>query len=268
MSKLAKQRLVVIVMFLALVVATSGFIVANQSVAWFARNHTVSGSGMSVKAEVTPNLVIAKSENEIRNMLLETADSPFSVSFADSSHSDMLAATRDGLVGESYLKYIDNPIVIDFQTGKIKEGAAADYETVPLDANSRFYVDYTVYLASARVEMTLSSLKLKITSPAAADLECHKAISIDCYIGDTTESGYLGTLSLAEALSDPDAGIEILESAPYTLPINSDGYIKVIMRAYFDGALINSETGNAYVNSASVEADNLSLGVSFVATEA
>ena len=53
-----------------------------------------------------------------------------------------------------------------------------------------------------------------------------------------------------------------------TVPLASNGYVKVIMRCYFDGALQNPTTGNAYVNSQTVKSDSLDIGVTFTALDA
>ena len=63
-------------------------------------------------------------------------------------------------------------------------------------------------------------------------------------------------------------GIELLPGGA-TVPLNTSGdYVKVIMRCYFDGALQNPETNEAYINSYTVGTDDIVISVSFSATEA
>jgi hypothetical protein len=74
--------------------------------------------------------------------------------------------------------------------------------------------------------------------------------------------GYRGTTSVAS-----DQSVDIFSGAGGTVPLNTDGYIKVIMRCYFDGALQDTTSGKAYVNSEQVKADGVVIGVNFVAVE-
>ena len=51
------------------------------------------------------------------------------------------------------------------------------------------------------------------------------------------------------------------------IPQNTDDCIKIIMRCYFDGDLADTQTGNAYVNSFTVTADGVNIGVKFLVEE-
>ena len=63
------------------------------------------------------------------------------------------------------------------------------------------------------------------------------------------------------------ASVELLPDGD-TVPLASDGSIKVIMRCYFDGALQDPNTGYAYVNSNTVKTDGIDISVSFTAIDA
>ena len=51
-----------------------------------------------------------------------------------------------------------------------------------------------------------------------------------------------------------------------TIPLNTtNNYIEVLMRFYFDGALMNGE--NAYINSNEINADTVEISITFTAEE-
>ena len=100
MSSLLKQKLMLIFILASLLVTFFGFLIANDSLAWFSENKKVTAEGLSVSAKVSPNLIIAKTEDEIGaegNIL-------FGIDFEGTSRSDMIAVTRDVSVAVTYLK--------------------------------------------------------------------------------------------------------------------------------------------------------------------
>ena len=97
------------------------------------------------------------------------------------------------------------------------------------------------------------------------------AIRIDFYVDEVSLDGYRGTTSLADALKTENnyiyEGIELFGPEDDEIPLNTEGYITVIMRCYFDGALLDDE-GNAYINSYTVLSDRVYIGVDFTVSEA
>ena len=266
MSSLLKQKLMLIFILASLLVTFFGFLIANDSLAWFSENKQVTAEGLSVSAKVSPNLIIAKTEDEIGaegNIL-------FGVDFKGTSRSDMIAVTRDEALGDPYLKYLKNHYAVDHVTGVVKDGYELEFEPVPSENNERYFIDYVVYIASAFDPLLVDSLTAKITIPEAvgAEYPYFNAASIDFYVGEVSAEGYRGTTAVA-AIADSEnstvsKNVVLVENG--TIPLNTEGHIKVIMRCYFDGALEQSE-GQAYVNSYTVKTQGVVIGVEFLATE-
>jgi len=67
-----------------------------------------------------------------------------------------------------------------------------------------------------------------------------------------------------EVLKNTEGPVTLLAGG--TVPLNTEGHIKVIMRCYFDGALEDG-AGTAYVNSNTVKTQGVVIGVEFFANE-
>ncbi len=266
MTQLAKQKLMIIFVSVALLFAFVGFFFANNSLAWFSENKEATAEGLSVNAKVSPNLIIGKSEEQIKQQNIL-----FSVDF-DTSRKDMIAVTHDDAIEGTYLKYLTNHYAVDTHTGNVKEGMELIFAPVPTKNNEAYFIDYTVYIASAFDPLDVSSLTAEIIIPDFVD-EKHpyfNAASIDFYVVEGNTNIYRGTTSVSDSIrGTAKAKIELMPGGG-TVPLNTaeNGYIKVIMRCYFDGALQDPDTGNAYVNSYTVLTDGVFIGVSFTATDA
>ena len=258
MTPLAKQSFRMVSVALTLVVVMVGFLVANNSLAWFSKNKSVDTNGLSVRTRVSPNLIIAKTEDALAQPGVNDL-----VDFKGTARSDMIAVTRDETVEGTYLKYLEDHFAVDHTTGNAKDGMSLAFAAVPTDENEQYFVDYTVYIASAYAPLPVTSLTATISIPEEVDdLHPHfNAVSIDLYVGEVGTAGYIGTMTVRDKT--------VLELMPDggTVPLNTEGHIKVIMRCYFDGALQDPETGYAYVNSLTVNADKVVIGVDFAATE-
>ena len=244
--------------------AIAGFLIANGSLAWFADNYEVSANGLSAKAQVSPNLVIVKSEEDFANGNLG-----FSVDMNSTDNANMIAITRDENPPYDYV-FPNNLHAIDSVTGNAKPGAELYFDTVPSDGDGTYFIDYTVYIASTEKPLAVDSLKAAVTIPESVDLlhNYFMAASVDFYVDSVSEENYRGTASVADAQSgDESTGVDIFATVSGTVPFYKDGSIKIIMRCYFDGALQDSE-GNAYINSYTVRTDGVVIGVTFTAEEA
>ena len=268
-SELKRHSVSLSLVSIALIIAISGMFVVSGSLGWYAHNDQVSADGMSVDAKSTPNLVIGKSPEELSGDALQ-----FEVSFESQDVKNMVAVTRDescaDTYADTYLKHLTNHYAVDGVTGYAKEGMALEFEPVPAQSDEVYFVDYTVYIAARFDSINLSSLTASISSPTEVDDDqpYFNAASIDFYVGTVSLQGYRGTTSVSDSLNGTGrASIELLPNGD-TIPLASDGYVKVIMRCYFDGALLNPTTGNAYVNSQTVKSDNLDIGVTFTALDA
>ena len=264
MTQLAKQKLMIIFVSVALIFAFVGFFFANNSLAWFSENKEATADGLSVNAKVSPNLIIGKSIAQIKQQNIL-----FSVDFNGTARDDMIAVTHDGEIADTYLKYLTNHYAVDTHTGNVKDGMTLEFAAVPATDNEAYFIDYTVYIASAFDPLEVSSLTAKIVIPESVDAKhpYFNAASIDFYVGEVSLDNYRGTTSVAGSLKGET--IELMPNGG-TVPLNTDenGYIKIIMRSYFDGALQNPDTKNAYVNSYTVLTDGVVIGVDFTATDA
>ena len=263
MSKVLKQTIKVALSLALLVVVFVGFALANYGFAWFAKNENVGAGGMSTSVKVSPNLIIAKDLEAITR-----GDLVFAVDFNGTRRNNMIAVTHDDSVENTYLKYLTNHYAVDNKTGNVKPGQTLEFAPVPEDDNEAYFIDYTVYIASAFEALTVESLKASIVMPDGVDIyhPYYYAASIDFYVNEVSTTGYRGTTSVAECLNG-GTGVDLFSNQGGEVPLNTNGAIKVIMRCYFDGALQDKTTGNAYVNSYTVKSDWVVLGVGFIATE-
>ena len=265
MSQIAKQKIILIALSIVLLFSFFGFLCTSHSLAWFAANRRVEANGVSVSAKVSPNLVIYKSADEIDD---EDKAFQFSVDFKDTSRKNMVAVTRDGSLDAPHLKYLVNTHAVGHESGLPKDpNVPLVYETVPATENDAYFIDYTVYIASAGVALNASSLTATIDPPEIPEDDeylFYNAASIDFYVGGE----YRGTASVANAATS----VELLPGGG-TIPLNTDGTLEVTMRCYFDGALESTDeaTGKkrAYINSYTVTPNtHVVFGVDFVATDA
>ena len=265
MTKLAKQSFALAFIAIALILAIVGFTFADHSLAWFASNDKVDAGGISFSTQISPNLVIGKSREEVLSGAVN-----FSVDFGNTSRPNMIAVTRDEKVPDTFLKYLTNHYAVDNATGNAKDGMALEFAPVLANDTEAYFIDYTVYIASAFYSLPVSSLSARISSPTAVDPDhpYFNAISIDFYLEEVSADGYRGTTSLAGCLIDASkASVEFFPDGT-TIPLNTEGQIKIIMRCYFDGALQNEKTNTAYVNSNEVKADDVLITVAFTAIDA
>ena len=259
MTQIMKQKLVMIFVSLALACAFFAFIIMNRSLAWFADNDRGDANGMSVSANVSPNLIIAKSADALLSENLS-----FKVDFEESAVSNMVAVTRDPDIEGTYLKFLKSPYAIDNRTGLAKGDAVLEFDPVPTTDNAQYFIDYTVYIASAYGELHVSSLEASIVIPDHVELAHFNAASVDIYVESVDADGYRGTTSVAGA---PQATVDLFGGNGGEVPLNTEGSITVIMRCYFDGALVDPDSGNAYINSYSVTSEGVVLGIAFTAIE-
>ena len=262
MTKVFKQTIKVAFSTIMLIVVFIGFLFANRSLAWFAQNKDVSANGLSASVQVSPNLIIGTSAESVTR-----GDLTFAVDFNGMAREKMIAVTRDETIPTTYLKYLANHHAVDNQTGNALPGMELEFEPVPTTDNAPYFIDYVVYIASAFDTLSVDSLTATIDMPISVDAEhpYFNAASIDFYVEEVSLTGYRGTTSVAECLAG-GAGVNLFPTGG-EVPLNTKGYITVIMRCYFDGAL-QAPDGKAYVNSYTVKSDDVVIGVEFIAVEA
>jgi hypothetical protein len=178
--------------------------------------------------------------------------------------------THDESVAGTFLKYLTNHYAVDNKTGNVKDGMALEFAPVPAENNEAYFIDYVVYIASAFDPLAVSSLTATIVIPETVDNDhpYFHAVSIDFYVGEVSADAYRGTTSVSDGINQTArASVELMPNGA-TIPLNTEGHVKVIMRCYFDGALQDPETGDAYVNSYKVKTDSVAIGVDFTAIDA
>lgn len=265
MTRLVRQKIMLIFISLTLIIAFAGFLIANRSLAWFAASREVEAKGFSVSAKVSPNLIIGRSVAELTQEKVL-----FSVDFKGTKRTDMIAVTHDNNAGNTNLKYLYNHYAVGHATGIANPGATLDFENVPETDNEQYFIDYVVYIASAFGALEASGLKATIVVPEAVDsLPSHfMAASVDFYVGSVTDENYRGTAAVADAVTNPERrSVELLADGGETIPLNTDGYLTVTMRCYFDGALTTPDGSKAYINSYEAKTDGVVIGVEFVAVD-
>ena len=265
MDEKAKSEIKVITTGIVLVFSIVALFAINGALAWFAHNDEVGANGMNVDVSTSANLVIGKTEASLTDPELQ-----FFVSFEGEEVSDMIAVTHDPLIPDTYLKHIVSPHAVDHLTGNVKDGMTLEFEAVPADGNGLYFVDYTVYIASAFKPLTVSSLVATIVPPDPIDKDhpYFNAASIDFYLDSVSKDNYCGTTSVSDSINGTSAaGVEILSDGE-DIPLAGDGSIKIVMRCYFDGALQYPDSNRAYINSITVKTDGVVFGVHFKATDA
>ncbi|MGI6716575.1 MAG: hypothetical protein ACOX3X_05185 [Eubacteriales bacterium] len=245
----------------------------SVSIAWFSMNREVNSNGLQINVEASPNLIIAKTEEAIRRVTQETGANAFAINYSDPlvARQNMAPATAavdannewvtaiaeegDNVTG---LKYVKNTNDIDFSSGIAKNGKELQFKPVPVDSNSKYYIDYDIYIASLGKELEASSLTAKIS--CESEIGSHQAATIVFYQGSVSSANMKGAISVA----NKESGIVYFD-LNNGIPLNTDDPIHIIARCYFDGALLNEDTGNAYINSATVDTTDVILNITFTA---
>lgn len=249
--------------FLSAIVALSVAvcIFAVASFAWLKSNADLDSNGMQMQVDATANLVISKStvfsgETAITLNAVNRALMP-------AMHTD---------TGDTLLRRVKDSAGIKASTGLAdRDLTDSDYAAVALEIDSKYYIDYVVYVASEGKALTGATLTAAITAPVGDTVPYHQAASIDFY----ADGIYKGTLNLAgldiasnhSGYSASAAKTEVVLWEAGRIPSISDTYknhITVTMRCYFDGALRDSAS-STYVTSDNLEVTNFTLGVLFSA---
>ena len=263
-------------------VAISLLLLLGATIAWFAMNKEVGSSGMVMRIDVTPTLVMGSTQDDLvsykRDSIVYNGESDSSIT--DELPYYLKPATHDNAVGYTEgagtgLKYNTNPTSVDYITG-LQEAAAEDlqFQPVPVygpdSAGRRYYIDYYAYISSDAKEMEVSAFNasLILLSPTDHNPDYFSSASVDFYVNGTTQGAFRGTLNLAGNEADGSPGDNILDlTGPATIPYIDTGYsTKVLMRFYFDGAL-EKTPGQAYVYSNNLTLENFHIGVHFDAVE-
>lgn len=274
MKKRLKIQLVCVFLMMIL---TLGSLVSS-TMAWLSINKSIASDGMKMNIEVSPNLVISDTKANLQAATNDNADDRTStatntsgdyvtVSWAASA-SDLECATHVS-TSTTGLKYNTTPETVSRSTG-LGTITLAD----AVNDDSTFYVDYTVYVGSLDTTMAISHLYATMSTTAELT-DAYKSASVDFYLGSVSSSNYKGTLNLAQKNGKDSSGTSLGETAANqkiditgstTVPVNTgNSPIVIVMRCYFDGALLKDST-TAYVRSKGLSTTaNFSFEVNFTA---
>ena len=138
--------------------------VTGSTYAWFSMNKSVEATGMKVKATTAGALIIGDSVTQINKVSVNMNDESAHV-LSHSTHGDVADTPAEDKTGLKTLD--DDKSVVDPVTGVVttavykeaKNGGAVDY-----------YVDYTVYIASAGDKMS-KTIKMGMTDDMKIEVE-------------------------------------------------------------------------------------------------
>lgn len=255
--------------------------------AWFAANQTVYAKNMQVKSSTPASLVIGKTFNTVGKAQTITYDAPDTVpALAPATHDTNMSTYNTGL------KVVTNGDLIDPDTGLIKSdaptGSALTYGNAAANTN---FIDYVAYIASAgdaigSTDPKKLSVTLDYSSTGTGDTI--SACSIDFYVKSVTATGtattntdapvaadFRGTLNIAgldpveNDFTTAKTSVDLIAStATMAIPTEtSASAVKVVMRVYFDGALLQS-AGQAFVYTNSIDTHDITLNTTFSITDA
>ena len=261
MKKLT-TKLLISVLSIALALIALG----TQTFAWFSMNRTVSAKGMQVEAKAEGTIVITQTTAPTDGETATITD------FADASAHELYASTHDGAAG-SYtyatgLKTITNADLINPETGLARnqtELANLDYANAAnVQDGKQYYFDYVVYIAGDGDSFANQNLTITVNGTYGEGGNINKAVSVDFYIAAATNGSltnaeivgtdgenYKGTLNVGHVKNDPNnyttaANNNLVISSVNIPQADGNNAVAVLMRVYFDGALIEVTGNNEY----------------------
>lgn len=270
----------------------------TSTFAWFAANQTVYAKNMQVRSSTPASLVIGQTFNQVGQaqeiVYADPTEANPVKSLAPCTHTDAEGEEAPFTQG---LMAVKNGDIIDPNTGLVKVDpetslpvGTLEYQNVTAGIN---YVDYVAYIASAgdAIAGTAGSatdpskkLSVAITNTATGTTgDTVNALSVDFYVKSVTASGtettntdattlaeYKGTLNLAgidaaanNHVTGAKTTLELFDTADITIPTETGkSAVKVVMRLYFDGALLKDAT-HAYVYTNNIDTSIVNLKATF-----
>lgn len=227
------------------------------SFAWLSSNKEVGSNGMEMQVDTTANLIISANASEIKTTNLSSVDfsgTPNSSKYKPTTHFTDNGNPYTGL------HHVVNTGSVDYNTGLIASPTYAQ------SSGAEYYKDYTVYIASSGKALTDATLNAEILTATKGGSDVNgesslMATSIDFYVDSVSKANYRGTSNVASKNS-----VDLQKSEIPLSTANTNNYITVIMRVYFDGALTVQGGTKTYINSATLDTDKVSINVRFTAT--
>lgn len=248
--------------FAAILLLVSATIMSVASFAWFSMNTQVYATNMQVKATTGPSLVISASTNftagttEVSKSGVDVTLMPATKQVdgmldGTASHA-ALAASSTGLV------YVANSGDVAVDTGLAKAGKTLYYAAATTQAvdggDPGFYFDYVFYIAAeganvidaGKLVMNIDPLDLSAFDPAEVVLQ---AATVQTLVNDAAVGNPV-------ALKDGVTAHELVPDLSVTnIPNGAPGEVssavKITLRVYIDGALMDTAT-TTYVKNISI----------------
>lgn len=241
----------------------------SGTVAWFTMNKTAKAEGMAISAKTSGSLIV-KEAAASSPQLPTASDRGTKVNFNElisephafypSTHADFPTAATSGLSADNVtgLQYVSNGYAVNFETGT-RMNEDTDFEMANVtDGDSAYYFDYGLFLAGDGIAMPNQTLTITIDGNAVQNL--NGALSIDFY-GQLVQSAaraqashdnFIGTLNLAKVYNATSTTTDARASISKTgvnIPVSGattgDKAYAILMRVYFDGALIETAAATA-----------------------
>jgi hypothetical protein len=285
----------------------SAVMLSTATFAWFTMGETATASGMNIKATTSSTLLIAQAPTlpafeAATGATIFTQAGPRALKPA----THYVADTHGTVAGATSGLVTVNANNVDPSTGAYLPNNA--YVAVPTVENntSDYYVDYVVYLGASGYT-AMSAKNLTVTLDMQSDLTylLHNAVTIDFLVDESvvdTTSGaeYVTSVNLktVDAATDNIYAHNVNLATNITIPqslvvsnvtdeddnvtgttVAYGDCIQVIMRVYFDGALVETaatyeEDGETvktpakyYVRNAQAVANAIAFGVQFDAVD-
>jgi hypothetical protein len=245
----------------------AAIMMTTASYAWFSMGTTASATGMQVSATASSSLIITDDVSKLtsakQSVTLPTATRDLVPAMHDDASATKLSVPAD-------------TSLVDAGTGK--------YTGTYVDADTTAYYDYTVLLATTGgAALTGKNLTATVSIPAELTNYIHNAVSIDFWMGTTTNGTTVAPTYTSQKVSfneivsgttvsagRKEAKLTLATGVDIPLLLDSDtddtlSYITVTMRVYFDGSMEEGSTGNTYVRNTKASTAGASFNVTFAA---
>ena len=239
-------------------------LISITTVAWFFVNKTVGEGGLEMSEDGYANLIIGGTAAEVKTLAFTADSDPFTSAFNLTSPVNLIPCTR--LEGQLYS--VRNISAVDGETGIASVGKTLQLVPVAAAATpTDYYRDFEAYVSSVNLPFTDVKMRVSLTDSVFKDPDGNaitgedaysgNAATVDVYLDSVAAENYKGTLNVAgRNFENYD---EAKTSLTFNIPSNripcqteENGYVRFILRFYYDGALKENEaSGRTFVNDVS-----------------
>lgn len=218
----------------------SAVMLSTASFAWFTMNESVTATGMEVKAKASGNLLISESK-------MTAADQAITVALTNrntNGATDIIPVTYT----TTWQVPTDASKVDPLYGGMAADDTLKNADKSVAYMGSPYFVDYTVYVATAGEDLTDQHLYVTMNMVSALE-DIANAYSIAFYVGEPAQGADLGTFAgyinyktFADAAAAGNA-VKVYLNGAYTIPTtfekNTDtaAGLRITMRVFVDGNL-------------------------------